>query len=169
MDPIPPTPAPCAAGPTDPSEGRGGGNVHAVARLCRAPRESAWALLTTAAGLARWNLGMWHTREVAGGLVTGESLFSGGSGFARIEADAAAGVVRYAVGAAADALVPRIEARVHEGGAFGHPTGTCLVTLLAWRPAGMEATRWQRLKAAHEVEIDLIRGVLESAAGDGGP
>jgi hypothetical protein len=138
--------------------------VHAVARLCRAPRAAAWALLTTAPGLARWNLGLWHTREVAPGLVTGESLFGGGSGLARIEADAAGGIVRYAVGATPEALVPRIEARVHDGAALGHAAGTCLVTLLAWRPGGMDAARWQRLQAAHEAEIDIIRGALESAA-----
>lgn len=142
--------------------------VHAVARLCRAREADALALLSTAAGMGRWNLGLWQTREVSPGLMTGSTLFGGGEGFAEVVVDAATGVVDYRVGASAQALVPRIQARVQRGRALGHPEGTCLVTLLAWRAADMDEARWQRLIAAHEVEIDIIRGVLEAGfAADG--
>jgi hypothetical protein len=38
----------------------------------------------------------------------------------------------------------------------------CLVTLLAWRPVGMDKTRWHRLCASHEVEILLAKSQLEN-------
>ncbi|MDH5539807.1 MAG: hypothetical protein OEY03_10400 [Rhizobacter sp.] len=142
-------------------------DVHAVARLCRTSVPDALALLSQAPGLAQWNLGLWRTREVKLGLLSGESLFGGGSGLARVQIDAARGLIDYAVGADEQSLVPRIQARVQAGAELGHAPGTCVVTLLAWRTAGMDDSRWQRLMAAHEVEIELIRCQLESGASEG--
>ena len=138
-------------------------DVHAVARLCHASVAEALALLSSAQGLARWNLGLWNTRELAPGLMGGTSLFGGASGLVRVQVDAARGWVDYAVGSQADALVPRILARVQPGVELGHGSDCCIVTLLAWRTADMDEGRWQRLRAAHEVEIDLIRAQLEEA------
>lgn len=137
--------------------------VHAVARLCRCSPAAALALLSEAEGLARWNLGLWHTRDAGPGLVTGRSLFGGGSGLARVQVNAQEGWVNYAVGASEAELVSRIQARVQSGPELGYAEGHCMVTLLAWRTAGMADDRWERLKAAHEVEIDLIRAALEGA------
>lgn len=137
-------------------------DVHAVARLCRCLPAQALALLSEAPGLARWNLGLWHTQAAGPGLLAGRSLFGGGSGLARVQVNAQEGWVSYAVGASEAELVPRIQARVQPGPELGFEAGQCVVTLLAWRPAGMGDDRWQRLKAAHEVEIDLIRAALEA-------
>lgn len=139
--------------------------VHAVARLCRADAGAALALLSTAAGLARWNLGLWHTQEEAPGLLGGRSLFGGGRGLARVQVDAHRGWVDYRVGADVQTLVPRIQARVQPGAELGHAADCCMVTLMAWRSAGMDDERWRRLCATHEVEIDLIRAELERDAG----
>lgn len=141
------------------------GDVHAVARLCGASVQAALALLSTAAGLARWNLGLWHTSEQGPGLLAGVSLFGGGRGLARVQVDAERGWVDYQVGADEQALVARIQARVQPGPELGHAEGTCVVTLMAWRTAQMDDARWQRLCAAHEVEIEMIRAALESAPG----
>ena len=54
--------------------------VHATARLCACPVDVALAHLSTAAGLARWNLGLWNCRETEPGVFTGVSLFDGASG-----------------------------------------------------------------------------------------
>jgi hypothetical protein len=135
--------------------------VHAVARLCRASTSRAFALLTEAPGMASWNLGLWHTREVGPSLFTGESLFGGTSAWVHVQTDAARGLVEYWVGADANSLTPRIHARVQPGAELGHPANTCVVTLLAWRTPEMDEERWQRLKATHDVEIDLIRAQLE--------
>ena len=149
------------------SEPRSASEVHAVARLCQARVEDALALLSTAAGLARWNLGLWQTREQAPGLLAGTSLFGGGRGVARVQLDAPRGWVDYRVGGDGQGLVPRIQARVQAGAELGHADGTCVVTLMAWRSADMDDARWQRLRSAHEVEIEIIRAELERPPADG--
>lgn len=138
--------------------------IHAVARLCRCTAPAALALLSQADGLARWNLGLWHTRVAGPNLLAGTSLFDGGAGLARVQVDAASGWVSYAVGGQEAELQPRIQARVQPGPELGYPAGHCVISLLAWRTATMDAERWQRLKAAHEVEIELIRSQLEATA-----
>lgn len=138
-------------------------DVHAVTRLCRASPHDALALLSQASGLARWNLGLWHTQTAPGGLLQGRSLFDGALGLAQVVVHAEQGLVEYRVGSTAPALVPRIQARVQPGPELGYANGHCLVTLLAWRSAGMSDAHWQRLRAVHEVEIDLIRAQLEAA------
>jgi hypothetical protein len=144
-------------------------HVHATARLCRASSAEALALLSNADGVARWNLGLARTREVAPGLLTGESRFDGSNAWVRVRVDAVRGHVEYSVGAHPDALAPRIQARVQPGAELGHPAHTCVVTLLAWRTAEMDDARWSRLQATHEVEIELIRAQLETPAPRGDP
>jgi hypothetical protein len=134
---------------------------HATARLCRSPASAALAHLSTAAGMSRWTLGLWNCREIEPGLLTGVSLFDGSTGWVRVRPAAEHGV-DYHVGASADQLVLRIHARVVAGEPLGYGDQTCLVTLLAWRPAGMADERWQRLIHTHETEMDLIQGQLDS-------
>ena len=140
-------------------------DVHAVTRLCHASVQDALALLSQASGLACWNLGLWHTQDAPGGLLQGRSLFDGALGLAQVVVHAGHGLVEYRVGSTATALVPRIQARVQPGPELGFEPGHCLVTLLAWRSAGMSDERWQRLCAVHEVEIELIRAQLEAMPG----
>ena len=121
-------------------------------------------MLTEASGMTRWNLGLWNTREAGAGLFTGESSFGGGRAWVRVSADAARGVIDYAVGADPGSLEPRIQARIQPGAELGHPADTCIVTLLAWRTPQIDDARWARLAATHEVEIDLIRAQLETTA-----
>jgi len=144
-------------------------DVHAAARLCRAPVPQALALLSTAAGLARWNLGLWHTQEQSHGWLTGRSLFGGGHGMAHVQVDPARGWVDYRVGSDAQHLVPRIQARVQPGAELGYADDHCIVTLMAWRSVGMDDVHWRRLCATHEVEIDIIRSELERAPDSGAP
>jgi hypothetical protein len=70
-------------------------------------------------------------------------------------------VIDYLVGSRPDDLLPRISARVVPGPGTARPDGVCLVTLTAWRAAGMDDARWRQLIAAHEAEILLIKGQLE--------
>ncbi|MBL8381539.1 MAG: hypothetical protein JNM90_00575 [Burkholderiales bacterium] len=137
--------------------------VHATARLCAATPAAALAHLSTQAGMARWVLGLWNCREVEPGLFEGASLFDGATGFVRVVADAARGQVDYLVGATRTTLVPRIQAGVIAGETLGHPAGTCVVTLTAWRTGDMSDERWARLMHTHETEIELIRAQLAAA------
>ena len=142
--------------------------VHAVARLCSARVEDALSLLSSAAGLAIWNLGLWYTQEQVPGLLSGRSLFGGGHGLAQVQVDAARGWVDYRVGSDAQRLVPRIQARVQPGAELGFADDHCVVTLMAWRSADMDDGRWRRLCSTHEVEIDIIRAELGRVAGAAG-
>jgi hypothetical protein len=139
--------------------------VHATARLCPVPVPQALAHLSEQAGMARWILGLWDCREVGEGLFAGASLFDGAQGFVRVVVDAARGEVDYWVGAEPQALARRIRATVLAGESLGHPAGTSLVTLEAWRTAGMDDARWARLQITHETEIELIRAQLGPQAG----
>jgi hypothetical protein len=133
---------------------------HATSRLCQAPASRALAHLSTATGLARWSLGLTDCREVAPGLLRGVSLFDGSTSWVRIELWPERLAVDYHVGPAPERLVARIHARVIAGEQLGYAPQTCLVSLLAWRPADMGEERWQRLVHAHETEIELIQAQL---------
>lgn len=137
---------------------------HAASALCPVPMARAFAYLTSAAGMARWCLGMSGCAEVEPGLMRGRSLFDGSQAYVHIDADAARGIVDYHCGATPDALVPRIHARVVPGPTLGHRADQCVVTLLAWREAGMDDARWARLVASHEAEVLLVREQLAAQA-----
>ena len=137
--------------------------VHATTRVCWASVAQALAHLGTGAGLSRWNLGLWNCREVEPGLFTGESLFDGATGWARVLVDADRGLVEYLVGNDRSSLAPRIRASAVDGAALGYAPGTCLVTLQAWRSAGMQDERWARLVHSHETEIELIQAQLAAS------
>ena len=138
--------------------------VHTAARVCAAPVAQALAHLSTGAGMARWNLGLWNCREVEPGLFTGVSLFDGATGFARVTVDADRGQVDYSVGASPQLLVARIRASVIAGEQLGHAPGTSVVTLEAWRTADMSDQRWAGLVDGHETEIALIGAQLGACA-----
>ena len=129
---------------------------HSTARWCAAGVPSALAHLASAAGMARWNLGLWNCREVEPALFTGESLFDGATGWVRVQTDPQRGVIVYLVGADPRALAPRIRASVVPGELLGYAGGSCVITLEAWRTAGMPDDRWLRLMQTHETEIELI-------------
>lgn len=129
---------------------------YSTARWCAASVPEALAHLGSAAGMARWNLGLWNCREVEPGLFTGMSLFDGAVGWVRVKTDQQLGQIDYWVGADPQALAPRISARVTAGESLGYAAGSCLIALQAWRTAGMPDARWRRLVQTHDTEIDLI-------------
>lgn len=137
--------------------------AHSASALCPVPAPRAFAHLTSAAGMARWCLGMTGCKEVSPGLMLGRSLFDGSPAYVRVEADAQRLSVEYLCGSTPETLVPRIHARVVPGPVLGHREDQCVATLLAWRPAGMNNARWQRLMASHEAEILLVQEQLAAS------
>lgn len=99
-----------------------------------------------------------------GDVVKGTSLFDGAPSYARAVPDAERMVVDFQVGDEVDRLVGRISCRVVPGEALGLDGATCLVVLLAWRTASMDDDRWRQLTVAHDAEILLLRGRIESEA-----
>lgn len=140
--------------------------AHVVTQKVDAPAPRAFDFLRDPVLLGRWSLGCFGTFPVgSNGLYAGRSLFDGSEGWFRIEANPESLTVDYLVGPQ-DALRRRISARVVPGLELGYAPGICLVTLTAWRSAGMEDERWLRLCASHEAEIFLIKGQIEALQRD---
>jgi hypothetical protein len=134
-----------------------------------AQAERAFAFMADGLKLGTWAMGCWNTRAVGPdsdpGLFVGNSLFDGAEGYVRIVSDRALLNVDYHVGAAPDRLAHMNSARVIPGAALGRDPASCVVTLLAWRPAAMNDADWQRIRVTHEAEMLLIQSWL---ARDGG-
>jgi hypothetical protein len=142
---------------------------HCVSAHVDVPASLAFAFLADPIRLGHWALGCMRTQSTdEPGVFTGYSLFDGSQGWLSIDAHPDLGLIDYKVGPKG-ALIHRISARVIAGPNAGLSAGQCLVMLMAWRPAGMEDSRWHRLCASHEAEILLIRDQiarLNEAAGD---
>lgn len=135
---------------------------HCVTALVQAEASAAFAYLADPRKLGRWSLGAMDTRETeVPGLYAGTSLFDGGTGYFAVQARPEFGEIDWLIGPRGT-LVHRISARVLAGPPLGHPAGTSLVTLIAWRPADMNDARWARLIATHEAEIHLIKAQIET-------
>lgn len=142
---------------------------HCVATRLAVPAGFAFAFLADPLRLGRWSLGCMETEATATpGVYTGVSLFDGSRGCFAVDADPERGLIDYRVGPA-DRLVRRISARVVAGADAGLTDAACLAILTAWRVQGMEDSRWQRLSAAHEAEIWLIKEQVETAFATAGP
>jgi hypothetical protein len=137
---------------------------HCATTACEADAEAAYAFLADPARLGSWALGCWDAELVGERVVRGTSLFDGSSAYVRADPDPERLSVDFAVGAEPEALVHRITARVLPGAQLGYPAGQSVVTLIAWRSAGMSDDRWARLVASHEAEILLLRARIEQAA-----
>jgi hypothetical protein len=135
--------------------------AHACTALVEVDAETAFAFLADPKVLGGWALGCWGASGDEAGRFHGRSLFSGEETWGRIDADRSRLVVDYLVGSRPDDLRPRISARVVPGPVTDRPDDVCLITLTAWRGAGMDDARWRQLVAAHEAEILLIKGQLE--------
>ena len=142
---------------------------HCVSAHVDVPASFAFAFLADPIRLGHWALGCMRARSTGEpGVYTGYSLFDGSQSWFSIEAHPDLFLIDYRVGPKG-ALIHRISARVITGPNAGLSAGQCLVMLMAWRPAGMEDSRWHRLCTSHEAEILLIRKQitrLNDAAGD---
>jgi hypothetical protein len=135
--------------------------AHACTALVEVDAKTAFAFLADPKALGGWALGCWDAEVDRKGRFHGRSLFSGEETWGRLDADPARLLVDYLIGSRPGDLVLRISARVVPGPVAGRPEDVCLITLTAWRAAGMDDTRWRQLVAAHEAEILLIKGQLE--------
>ncbi len=132
-----------------------------MTELVAAPAEAALRFLADGTRLGQWAFGCWNTTAQGDGLFLGHSLFDGAALWTRVECDAARNCVIFHVGSSPERLTPRILAIVVPGPQVGRADDACLVTLMAWRDAGMEAERWRRLTTGHEAEIMLLKALIE--------
>lgn len=136
-------------------------HCHSASIAVEAPAETVFAYLADGLQQGEWTLGASERRETADGLFVGTSIFDGSDTYVGIVAAAEHLLVTCCVGGAPDELLPRIWVRVVPGETLGRPAGTCVVTLLAWRPVGQSDDSWRRTRATHETEVFLIKGLLE--------
>jgi hypothetical protein len=134
---------------------------HAATAPVSAPAKQAFAFMADGVKLGRWALGCLDTKEIEPGLFAGRSQFTGGIGYVRIAADPALLNVDYHVGAARNALSHQNTARIIAGAALGRAADSCMVTLIAWRTAGMSDDDWRLICATHESEIYVVKSMIE--------
>jgi hypothetical protein len=138
--------------------------AHCVSALCDAPAADAFAYLADAERIGEWALGCWDARPADADVVRGTSLFDGAATFVRVKPAAESLTVDFEVGDEPDHLVRRIAARVVGGDDLGGDARRSLVILLAWRTDSMDDGRWERLVAAHDAEVLLLRERIERSA-----
>lgn len=138
------------------------GQSHITSAVVKAEATSVFARMADAKNLHRWSFGTWRTEIGDDGLVRGTSLFDGGSIHVRIEADETRLSIDYHLGVDPTKLVPRIQVRIVPGGHVGLDSGQSVLTFIAWRSEAMDDDRWRRLTASHEMEVVLIKAMIES-------
>ena len=128
------------------------------------PAATAMAFLADPERLSSWAVGMGETTVHPGSLVEGVHPGAKEPIWARIDADPGRSTIHYHLGPDRDSLAPRIMVRVVPGSVLGGDPRACVVSLIAWRQAGMDDTRWEGLKSGHEREILEIKRLVESAS-----
>ena len=108
-----------------------------------------------------WTLGSWNRRALGDNLFVGTSLFDGRETYVRIRPNRSLLVVDYDVGPSPDHLRPINSARIVPGPSLGRAEGTCIVTLMRWRPAEEDDDQWTQRGQTFNTEVFMIRGRLE--------
>ena len=125
--------------------------------------EDAMAFLEAPEHLASWATGLGQARIHDDGLVEGTFPATNRPIWARIDADPDRSTICFHVGPGPDSLVTRIMIRVVSGDILEDDPRSCVVSLIAWRQATMDDTRWDALKSGHEREILEIKRLIESS------
>ncbi len=126
------------------------------------PAADAFAFVTDPEKLNRWSFGTWETEIAPDGLIRGTSLFDGAVIYVRIDPDEARGSVDYHIGADPTRLIPRIVARITPGPHIGLPETQSVVSMITWRGTDMNDLRWRKLTATQEMEIVLLKSLIEA-------
>jgi hypothetical protein len=137
---------------------------HSVTALIDAPAEQTFELLADPVQVGKWALSSMQAEpSETPGIYRGRSLFDRAQNHFSVTAHPQLLLVEYSVGPR-ESLKPCIRAQVIRAEHVGLAEASCYLTLTAWRPAEMQAARWSRLCAAHNVEIWLIKEQVEGAA-----
>ncbi len=138
---------------------------HVVTMLVETPAERAFAYLSSPAKVGEWALGSFGAQRIGKTQAfAGRSLVDGSEAVFAVDADPKRLVIDYLVGADAAHLTMRISTRVIPGEVLDRTAHSCLVSMMAWRPAGFDDRRWDRLRAFHDAEIHILRHKIEQDA-----
>ncbi len=138
------------------------------AHICSAavdrPAADAMAFLLAPENLAAWAVGLGDATVHPDGTVEGAFPETGEPIWARIDADTERGTILLHIGPDPGGLVARIMIRVVPGAVLEGDPQSCVVSLVAWRQAGMDEARWESLKSGHEAEILELKRLIEASA-----
>lgn len=138
------------------------GQSHITSVVVERSDRDVFAFMADAGKLDRWSFGTWRTEITPDGCVLGTSLFDCAKTYVRIDADPARLSIDYLLGSEPRKLAPRITARIVPGGTVGLAPSASVLSLIAWRTQSMDDNRWRRLVASHELEVLLIKSLLET-------
>lgn len=138
------------------------GQSHIASVVVARPAGEVFAFMADPGKLDRWSFGTRQTVISPDGTVVGTSLFDGAEAVVRIDADAARLAIDYHLGTGPAELAHRITARVVPGASLGLDAPASVLSLIAWRAQTMGDDRWRRLVASHELEVLLIKALLET-------
>ncbi len=127
----------------------------------RRPVEEVFTFMAAPENMNLWSFGTWRSQIDETGLVRGTSITDGSEIHVRIAPHTEQLLIDYHIGLSSEALTPRIFARVTPEAVFGDRNGAGLA-MTVFRTAGMDDARWASLKAAHRIELDIIRSALET-------
>ncbi len=139
------------------------GRAHICSVAIDRPPAAAMDFLRAPENLSSWAVGMGETTIHPDGTVEGAFPETKQPIWARIDADPGRGTALFHLGPDPGTLVPRIMVRVVAGSDLGGDPESCVVSLVAWREATMDDTRWEGLKSGHEREIRELKRLVESA------
>ena len=131
---------------------------HAATAEVAVPADQAFDYLADGLRQGEWTLGCWDREQIGDDLFRGRSLYDGQETYVRVLPRRELLLVDFEVGAAPEALVPRISVRVRPRG-----ERACTVTLMAWRTPDQDDESWERVRDLHRAELHLIKGRLELA------
>jgi hypothetical protein len=138
------------------------GQSHIASIVVNRAATDVFARMGDRDNLHRWSFGTWKTEIRADGLVHGTSLFDGAGILVRIDKDDTRLSIDFHLGPEPDKLVPRIQLRVVPGNHLGLGHDQSVLTFIAWRSETMDDDRWRRLTAAHEMEVVLVKSLIET-------
>ncbi|MCC5988162.1 MAG: hypothetical protein JJT95_10810 [Pararhodobacter sp.] len=140
--------------------------AHQAAAHVAVPARFALERLADPGFVGGWALGSMNLSRLGDSSVyRGHSLFDGSEAFVEFQPHPGTGLIDYHVGTQ-EARSPRVSIRVVPGNVVGLDDGRCLVVLMAWRVHSTPYERWNRTCRAHEAEILILKGQLESALAD---
>lgn len=135
---------------------------HIASIEIEAKADDAFAFMADARNISQWALGAWTTLEATETSSCGASLIDSALCYIRLEADPQARVVHFHTGGSWAELTKVIICRIKDNDSRRATTPSCLLSIEAKRPADMSAPRWRQLKAAHEVEIFILKNRIEA-------
>jgi hypothetical protein len=125
------------------------------------PAEVAFAFMADGMKQSHWALGSMNRRALGNNVFVGRSSFDGSDLYVRVDAFPELLLVDYSVGAAPDALLPAVEARVRRGEWLGRDAARSVITMTVWKWPGATDEEWQLHFHLWPTEMHLIKGAIE--------